>query len=125
MIGLDQEPEDGFSLSTLVHLGGSKCNSLNAFSLHEVELQKQGLMRKSASALDQAELMQTIRETMIGRPSPQDGRKPNRTYFISAIATQIRRRYRQLASRDIEIEINRLNEFDSQIQAILAERTEG
>jgi hypothetical protein len=55
----------------------------------------------------------------------QDGRKPNRTYFISAIAAQIRRRYPQLASREIEVKINRLNEFDSQIQAILAEQTEG
>ena len=61
---------------------------------------------------------------MIAWAAPPNGKTPNRDYFIGVIAASIGRRHPDLANRDIEHEINRLAESDSEIQAILAERTE-
>jgi hypothetical protein len=72
---------------------------------------------------DQVELVRAIRSTMIEWPKPPDGRKPSRDYFVALIAAHMRRN-EHWASRNIEVEINRLNESDSEIQSLLAERTE-
>jgi len=50
-------------------------------------------------------------------------RSQNCNYFVAAVAAHIRQRYPQWLGRNIEYEINRLNECDSEIQSILAERT--
>jgi hypothetical protein len=83
-----------------------------------------GGIRPEPTGIAQAELMLIIRKTMVELPAPWDGKRQNREYFVAIVAAQIRRRYPQLAGRNIEYEINRLNESDSEIQSILAELTE-
>jgi putative DNA primase/helicase len=121
LLDINEEPDEAFSFCTSVQVEGKIPNDSNESISHEGEIKKQG--STCTLVQDQAELMQTIRETMIEYPN--DGRKPSRDYFVAVIAAQIQRRYPQFVSRNIEVEINRLNESDSGIQAILAERTEG
>jgi len=117
----DEEPDEVFSLRTDGQLESTNLKSSNESSLHEGEIRKEG--PNCPTVFDHAELVRTIHETMIAWPSPQHGKKPNCNYFVAAVAAHIRQRYPQWLGRNIEYEINRLNECDSEIQSILAERT--
>jgi hypothetical protein len=48
----------------------------------------------------------------------------SRGYFISLVSATVRQQHEQLNARDIEQEIEHLNESDPEIQAIIAQHTE-
>jgi len=127
LLQADEEPDDNFSLSTLVHLDPRKKSYLHESTYHEGEEKKDPL--KCTSVLDQAELVRTIRDTMTAWRNASKGTsdrttKVNRANFVNEVATVIRARNPQWSERPIEDDIAHLDESDSEIQLLLAELTE-
>jgi putative DNA primase/helicase len=119
----DEEPANTLAFNTLIHLEGQKKNRLNGFNTYTKQFKKE--VSKCISVCDQSEIAQTIRETMAAWPASPTDDKPSCDYFITVVSASIRRLYPDLAGRNIEYEIKRLRETDTEIQAILAERTNG
>jgi putative DNA primase/helicase len=126
LLGDDEEPDDAFSLSTLVHLKGQNKKSLDVNTSRKEESQKETSKCTSVQDLDQAGLALIIRDTLLSwRYARSDPiAKVDRKNLLNVIAAQIHRQYPEWNGRIIQDDINHLAESDSEIQTILAELTE-
>ena len=73
---------------------------------------------------DHAGLVQTIRDVMLSFSKPNNG-KTSHDFFVAQISATVRRQHNEYAGRDIEYEINKLAEFDPEIQTLIANVTGG
>ena len=72
---------------------------------------------------DHSELVRIIRETILASAIGTDGIK-TRAFFLSHISAIVRRQHPEHASHNIELEINKLAEYDGEIQSLIEARTE-
>lgn len=104
------------SLRSVIRLGGRIRERLGTQMKADTEEPiPQGANRTPQTLTDQAEIAKIVREVMIQWPAPGNGRSPTKDFFVGVVAATIRRRFPDLEGRNIEAEIKRLAESDSQI----------
>jgi hypothetical protein len=89
-------------------------------SIHPTPPNRTSISRGDTGQLDHSQTVSAIRDVILARRDTNG----SRGYFISLVSATVRQQHEQLNARDIEQEIEHLNESDPEIQAIIAQHTE-
>jgi putative DNA primase/helicase len=122
LLGLDEEPDESFSLCTLVHLEGQKNTRPYGLPYHEGQAKKEG--SKCTSVQEQTQLAQHIQEILLAAKNAGILAE-DKEQLAQATAIRIKQQHAEWREYDVLGFYKKLAENDHGIQGLIADVSGG